>query len=778
MNKPLVFSLWLTLVLSAAWYALADLKVVTDMSAFMPRSGDNQAVLADVLREGPGSRVILLGVEGGPERRLAQASRSLARALSGTGRFSRVLNGESTLSKEEIARWFRYRYLLAPGIGPQTFSMEALDAAFAQRLRELASPVAMFEKERLPADPTATFRRVLETWKAEAGPRLRDGVWFSPDRARALLLLETKAPGFDLDQQDKNLGILEQTFDSLPDTQGLRLISSGPPIFAAHSRTAVRSQAQSLSVIATVAVIGILFAAYRSLPLLLLGALPLATAIAAAAATVGLVFGEIHGITLAFGITLLGVAVDYPIHLFSHLRAGEAPGLSLRRIWPALRLGVLTTAVAYGAMASTDFNGLSQLGVFAMAGLLAAAAFTRWVLPDLIPTQSTARVDRGDGRWIRRMWAPSAWTHAAGIGVGLAALAYLAVPFEQSPWEEDLAALSPVPAHLLLTDKALRRELAAPDVNQVIVIDAPDAESALQSSERTEVRLQALVKEGLIRGYDAPSRYLPSVLTQQERLAALPDAVTLRSNLDLALRGKPFKEAAFDPFVASVASSKTLAPLRPRDIEGTVLGARAQALLYQTARGWKALVPLTGVKDGAPIAERLEPLPAGAQYVHLKEATGRAVAEFRDEALGKVAWGSLLIAAILLFALRSVRRAVSVVLPVALALGVTVAVLLAVGAKLSLFHLVSLLLVLGIGIDYSLFFNQDGRDRAMRRQTLHGIAVCAISTTAVFGILATSTLPVLRAIGATAAVGVAASFLMALALAPIEELPDNTRPTQ
>ena len=93
------------------------------------------------------------------------------------------------------------------------------------------------------------------------------------------------------------------------------------------------------------------------------------------------------------------------------------------------------------------------------------------------------------------------------------------------------------------------------------------------------------------------------------------------------------------------------------------------------------------------------------------------------------------------------------------------AVLRLTGQLLSLFHLVSLLLVVGISIDYGLFFSRGDADADLRGRTFHGLSVCVLSTVSVFGILATSRLPVLNAIGTTVAVGVALSFLAAMLLA-------------
>ncbi|HPE73314.1 MAG TPA: MMPL family transporter, partial [Candidatus Competibacter sp.] len=96
---------------------------------------------------------------------------------------------------------------------------------------------------------------------------------------------------------------------------------------------------------------------------------------------------------------------------------------------------------------------------------------------------------------------------------------------------------------------------------------------------------------------------------------------------------------------------------------------------------------------------------------------------------------------------------------------VVVATLLALGERLSLFHLVSLLLVLGIGVDYGLFFSRPGTDPAARRRTLHALLVCCGSALTVFILLSTSTLPALHAIGLTVSLGVVASFVAALSLA-------------
>jgi predicted exporter len=426
---------------------------------------------------------------------------------------------------------------------------------------------------------------------------------------------------------------------------------------------------------------------------------------------------------------------------------------------------VATTLLGCLAMLDADFPGLSQLGVFTIAGIAAAVATTRWLLPALLPPRWTPPHPVAIGGWADEWLRPRPRLARALGGCGLLALLVLIV---RAPvlWENDLAALSPAPRALLRLDRELRTALGAPEVGHLIGVTAPDAEAALRHGEVLAAYLDRRQVEGLLAGYDGPMRYLPSAHTQRQRQALLPDRETLAAHLNAAVEGLPFKAGLFAPFLDAVAAARTAPPLRPEELSGTLLGTRVDALLFPGERGWTALLPLSGVRDARALAAGLpQDPPSQAHYLDLRAETNRLVAEFRDAALDRVGWGIALIVAVVWLGLRSWRRVTAALLPVGLALIFTVAALLALGERLSLFHLVSLLLVLGIGVDYGLFFSRPGADPALRRRTLHALLVCCGSALMVFGMLSLSALPALRAIGLTVSLGVAASFIAALAAA-------------
>ena len=782
MKRIVIPALWLAAMLVCACLIVYKTPITSDITLFIPRTDTTAQLLLEQLHRGPAARLILIGLEGGSEQARAETSKHLASQWRATGLFARVLNGEELLSREEQRELFSYRYLLSPTVSEDRFSPAGLRMALQQRLQELSSPLSAVEKHLLPEDPTGEFLSLLKIWQGGGNqPDKHLGVWFTQDGKRALLLAETYASGYDLAAQEQIVALIRQTFATVREGTDIKLLLSGPGVIATLSQDTTRHEAETLTAAASVLMVLIVLLAYRSLRPVLLSVLVLVSAILVAVATTGVLFGSIYGITLGFGITLLGEAVDYPILAFAHLYDQEAVAYSLRRVWPTLRLCAATTVLGCLAMIAADFPGLAQLGLFTIAGLLAAAVFVRWVLPTLLPPFWAPRYAIGQGDWTLWLLRPRRSLAVALVVFSLLALLTL-VTVAPPHWEDDLAALSPIPEGVLKLDHELRTALGAPEVSQLIVITAPDPETALQRSEAVAGYLQSRIREGWLSGFDLAARYLPSQQTQRARQAALPEPDRLQANLNTVLADLPFKPGLFEPFLAAVEAARTRSPLRPQDLGGTALGLRVGSLLFQSDRGWTALLLLEGVHDPDKLATGLAQQGyTDVHYLDIKAETNQLVAGFRNAALVRLLWGVALIVLVVWLGFRSWQLVLAALLPVCLAIIIEVAVLSWLGRSLSLFHLVSLLLVLGIGTNYGLFFSRPDPEWAARRRTLHALLACSSATITVFGMLSLSTLPVLKAIGQTVAMGVFISFLMALVLAQrlsnkIKLLADQTGP--
>jgi predicted exporter len=175
-------------------------------------------------------------------------------------------------------------------------------------------------------------------------------------------------------------------------------------------------------------------------------------------------------------------------------------------------------------------------------------------------------------------------------------------------------------------------------------------------------------------------------------------------------------------------------------------------------------VTFSGVQDVAALRRFAANAGNDIMLLDTKDASETLVANQRVKILWSLAVAAILLAGVVMFALRSLARTYRVLAPMALTTLLIVAILQLGGVSLTLFHLIALILAAGLGLDYALFFEHAADDRAEQRRTLHAILVCSASTLMVFALLAASNLPVLRAIGLTVSLGVVSNFILALLL--------------
>ena len=775
MSRARAVVLWL-LCLATGLGIVAHTRFTADMSAFLPKSPTpEQQLLVDQLKSGAISRLLLIAIEGADGEGRARLSKDLAARLRTGGRFVGVKNGEAGSLEKDRELLFRYRYLLSPAVTADRFTAAGLHDAIANSIDLLASPAGLFLKSLLARDPTGEIVELASALDGGGGPASVQGVWASRDGERALLMAQTVAPGSDTDAQEALLQGIRDDFASVAQAAGIadaRLLMSGSPVFSVDSRTTIRSEVERLSLVSTVAIVTLLLLVYRSLTALALGILPVASGIVAGIAAVSVGFGGVHGLTIGFGTTLIGEAVDYSIYYFVQSRGtGGDDKAWLQRFWPTIRLGVITSVCGFASLLFSGFPGLAQLGLYSIAGLAAAAAVTRFVLPHLRPRAFRIRDIGGLGTalvpWLPRL-ARLRWPVLLLAGAAAALLAAR----HDSLLNTGLSGLSPVPKAAQQLDMKLRGDLGAPDLRYLIVVSAGDREAALAAAERVAPHLQALVDTGAIAGFESPARFLPSQATQQVRQSALPQAAALQANLRIALADLPLRPERLGPFLADVDAARAQPLLTPESLAGTSISLLVDSLLLPRDGGWSAILPLRAARDGAvlrdidPVAIQAALAAAGqpgALFVDLLGESNRLYGAYLGEAILLSLGGFAGIVAVLALALRSPRRLAQVLLPLAVTVLVVMAGLALAGERLTLLHLVGMLLIVAVGSNYALFFTGDGGSIAP--QTLASLVLANTTTVVGFGALALSQVSVLHAIGVTVGPGAVLALLFAAVLA-------------
>ena len=812
-NPHYIILLWIISCLLMMIFLYYFLQVRSDISFFLPEDQSTiDGVMKHQLTQGEAGKIILIALSAAKTssfssasktqasiKQLAEINKKLTIKLKQNKQFITVQNGSLLLQDLIIEPYYRYRYLLhsQPEV---SFSNDSLSNSFEhllQRLQVIPGPV---EQALFADDPQMIWLNLLKQWQTQKLQK-HHGVWFDQQGQQTLLFVKTRANAYDLKKQQQNIDIIKSSIDTLITAEAtIKYVLTGAPVFAMASKKSISTQIKIISMIASFILMAFLYWFFRSLKIILLIGLPLSFAVLTGITCIILIDGFIHGITIAFGITIIGIAVDYPVHLYSHIifpAHQEQPSQKtvMHSIWPLIRLGLITTLIGFSAITLSDFSGLRQLGLFAISGLLAAALVTRFMLP-IIPVKSTtgskANKHKIQTSAFKRLlfiihYPLPKFIYSLSIALPVLALFYI-VSQQDSLWQKDLSALSPVPEQQKQQDFELRKAMELPELRHALVLQAATIEEILQHSELLKPQLEQLKQQHIISGYDMANLYLPSIKYQQQQQKILPTEKELSSRLAAVLKNTPLSENAFLPFIHSVEQSKHMQPLLAQSLlsnqeqpgyeqngSQNFISDKIKTLLFQqnnTSRKfstndkiWTAIIPLQGVEQALPMTTINQSVHFPVYGLDLKVQTEAMLSNYRNDALLWFFLGAILILVLLFSQYSKIADLFAVTWPFTGAVILTIASLLLMGHSLSVFHLVTLLLVIGLGIDYSIFMQYTHPESSEVLQSSEvaqvSVIICLVSTLIMFGALSLSDLPVLKAIGSTASMGALYAFLLA-----------------
>jgi predicted exporter len=316
--------------------------------------------------------------------------------------------------------------------------------------------------------------------------------------------------------------------------------------------------------------------------------------------------------------------------------------------------------------------------------------------------------------------------------------------------------------------------MGAPDVRYVVVVSGNSQESVLIATEKVSTALQILVEKGALTAFDSASHYLPSQTIQRARQVSLPAVTELKSGLETAIRDLPVRPQVFAPFLLDVETARNQPFLQRSDLENTSMAMAVDAMLLQQGQRWSALVPLTAPESGHIDAAQVRAALNSAQvpntlFVDMKTESNRLYSTYMHEAIMLSLAGLLAIVILLLYVLRSPTRVISVIAPLAAAVLTVTAGLALCGQQLIILHLIGLLLIVAIGSNYALFFNQpqnkDEGTEGISPRTYASLLFANVATVLGFGLLAFSSVPVLQAMGVTVAPGVILALIFSAVFA-------------
>ncbi|MBK9753480.1 MAG: MMPL family transporter [Nannocystis sp.] len=767
------------------WLLLAGLAVLcwsrmavtTDITHFMADESDARlAGISRQLAQSELTRTIVLSVqaEGDDPAPALAAARRLGEALAGDPEVAWLRTGPGPIDGEAIHQLYFPRRNFLLDDPKDRLSDAGLRAAAVALKQELGRPTGQIVKRVAPADPLLLYPQQLRRLEAAraGGLEVVEGQFLAEGR-HALVLLATRHSPFDAAVQAPLQAAITAAASGLG--EGVTLEQSGVARFALAAEHSMRADIQRISTVSLLGLVLLFALMFGSVRLIVLALLPLLAGVLAALAACLLLFGTVHGLTLAFGATLIGVCIDYSVHLFNHYLLAPAPGgpeASARKMSAGLWLGALTTIAGFAGLAWTSFPGLREVAVFASVGVLTAVVATRYWLPSMLP--AGARPGRlavlaaaGLGRMVVRL------RRARGLLLALpiAAVIAAAIGVPRISFSDDIKLLTSTDPVMLAEDERVRGRVARMDSGRFVVAigSGPDLaaaeEAALVSNDAVFAVLTAARAAGEVAEFRSLHSFVRSAAMQRASLAALQEP-GLAARLDAAFVAEGFRAGSFAGFFADMSSGP--GPLRPAELAGTPLAELVRSFRVELAGAEPTVAVLSllrGVSDGAALRGRLAAVP-GSHYFDQAEAMATAFAGYRARTLELVLFGLLGVFALVLLRYRRLGVAMAAFAPAVLAAGATLGVLALCGVGIGLLHVVALLLVLSMGVDYGVFLAESRGDPEGFTATLLSVVIACLSTVLAFGLLGMSDSPALRAIGVTVGLGV----LLSLVLAPVAML--------
>lgn len=779
---------WAAVLLALLAFVAARLIVSTDISEFIPTGEDQtKAKISQAIVRSPLLQTIVLTLEAADAPSAVAASQAFETAARSDPQLMASLafidSGPPAGLEQTLWELYQPRRFAFAGIDEHDLERRLTDlglrdtvADLEQRLR---SPLSPLVSRLAPEDPFLALPRLMERLERER-PRGLDVVAgrFVAQHRYAVLFLGTHRSAFDATAQRDIFARLHACFAEVQSQYPeLELEMSGVGRFAIQAEATIKADIQRTTILSVVGLLALGIALFRSVHLVALSMIPIVAGFTVASAVSIVVFGQVHGLTLAFGASLIGVCIDYVAHFYVHhtLRPHPlGPPATLRKIWPGLRTGAVTTIAGFVVMAGSSFPGLQQISLFASVGVAAALLSTRFILPALVPATPPPvhlRAWLADRlvRWFGLLQRNPRW-----LGVlALSAVVLTVAGLTTTQWDDDLRQMNQLDPKLVAEDDRVRERVARFEPGTFVVAIGDTEEAALQVNDAVANAMRAAVAAGEVVAWQNVASLVPSAARQTRIHQTLASSLGLRSRLDNALASAGFHPEAFAPFYRDLAAEPP-PPLRFDDLARSGAGVLVRPFRLEIGDQIGFLTFVRGITSAPALNSRLDAIE-GAVYIDQANLIRSANLAYRTRAVQLVWVGLLAVFAVLLLRYRDVKTAIAAFVPAILAAGATIGVLAAARIPLSLMGVTALLMILSMGVDYGVFLVESlDEDEGSLQATLLGLMVAALTTVLGFGVLALSIHPAMRTIGIIAAVGVAASLLLA-PIAPLLVLASHPR---
>jgi predicted exporter len=709
----------------------------TDILALLPANQSDPALAAALGRLSQiASSQIAFAIEGGDPAMRAEAAADLTSRLNQTGIFR-------STTDDGVALWswlFSHRTDLLCPADRRLLERGEGSVVTHDALLKWYSPFGISNSKLLQSDPLLLTPRLMSCFVRFAGVR-------RPEKA-IIVSGRIEDSVFRIDVQDKVVGALDG-WQKRWSASGLTAFRAGAIFHAAYGAASARIQMSLITLATGAAILIIYFLIFGTIRPALLAVLSIGSCLAVGCSTSLLLFDHIHVMVIVFATALIGMVVDYSTYYLITGVAYPQGSITERRrsIFRPLTIGMVTSVGAFLALIGSPISAFRQIAVLGGVGLFFAWALALYLLPFVEGKwRKQTRFARTVPVYIDRFLTIEPRPRHAIAIFGLITLAAV-VAWNKGAVLDDVRSFQKPSTELASEEKQVREVTGFKTPGAFFLVTGKSSDEAISHEEALLDAIEQATDGKTVTSI-AASQFSPSRQRGDEQ------AKLISENLlgpELARLLKQVGKAPGSSYDETAGEAKL--PDFIADLRG------------KTSQEYWSAVPVS-----APIAELPATLRSGPNWRLVDPASeySQLLRHYRwNASIGLV--GAAILTGLILVLVYQRISALWMLLPTCLAMIATPCLLSLLGVPYSFFSAMGLFLVVGAGVDYSVFqWEKRGTDSHWTRL---GITLAAAMTCTSLGLLGLSSVFPVASFGLTVALGI----FLSLILSPLVNLGISSR---
>lgn len=585
---------------------------------------------------------------------------------------------------------------------------ENIQSTMASGYRTLLSPAGSFLKKTFLRDPlslTPRALRRLQSLKVDNRLKIEKDIIFSTDGQQLMIYLQPTHSSKKTGPNGELAEALSNLKTSVELAHDVKVHYFGAPLVAASNASRIKMDINIIITVVGVFLFLFLLFFYRNPFYYFILIIPAAIGAASGFLALYLMKGTASAIAMGVGGMVLGITIDYSLHVFTHFRSVKNIKTLLDDITGGMLLSSFTTVCTFYCLLFTNSEALRDLGVFAGTGVFTAAVSSLIVLPHLLKAPKVD-VQEVKVNWIEKLTGYAYHKNPLIIGAGIIFSVVCVIFFSTPQFEGNPENFSYMPPELAESEAYLNK---ASDVSQKAVFfitTGKTAEEALLRAENNNDKITALKKQGVISSVSGPGDLLFSTAKQQEKIDRWNEfwdtekQAQAKRDIQKSAKELGFKDGAFDGFFNAIEKKYTPKPIT--EFESLRTGFLSE-YITENESGFTAVSIFKVKEEDKPIVYQAIGDQEGVFMFDRKKMASDLIEIIRVDLDVLVGISSIIVFVILLISYGRFEIATLTYIPLILSWVWTLGFMGILGMKFNIVNIIICTFVFGLGNDYCIF---------------------------------------------------------------------------